>query len=277
MEGYWASPDLPRTRHRSRLQYRSHDANNSLEELSIHKNDRCDLKLDVLDFRNELDNRDDSTSTPFVPRTLSCSNIQSCDSCFSESSVVSSFASSCRIRSCINKSCDSADKSHCGSSGYATGGDDSLGELDILPLPRLSLYSEFMSMDDSPADEPDSAFCSFSSSHVDASTDMSLCVGSPRFAGIESCPVCRRDVTAGVCLYCTAHTGPVFTVMIRQCLLTDPEYLIGRKMGDDTVDILSELNDRSLHTPLAMILVCLSEEDLCRYNNFISQVFSAVV
>lgn len=281
MEGYWGSPDLSRTKHsRSRRQYRSHDANNSLEELRIHRNDRCaimheldigevkvdrcDLKLDILDFKYELDGRNDSTSTPFVPKTLSYTNIQSCDSCFSESAVASSFASSCRIRSRINKSCDSADKSHCGSCGYATGGDDSLGELDRLPLPRLSLYSEFMSMDDSPADEPDSAFCSFSSSHVDVSSDVSLCVTSPRFAGIKSCPVCRCDVQAGVCQYCITHTDSVFTVMLRQCLLTDPEYLIGRKMGDDAVDIISELNGRSLHSPLAMILVCLSEEDLCR-------------
>lgn len=262
MEGHWGSPDLARaTYSRYRYQYRSHDANNSLEELGIHGNAKGAAihEVDILDFKDELDGRHDSTSTPFVPRTLSCTNIMSCGSCFSESAVASSFASSCRI----NKSCDSADKSNGSSCGYATGGDDSFRELDRLPLPRLSLYSEFMSLDNNPADEADSAFGSFLASH-DTTSDVSVCVASPRLGAVESCPVCRRKMTTSTCQYCTALTDSTFSTKLRQCLLADPEHLIGRKMGDDAVNIISELSSRSLHSPIAMILTCLSEEDLCR-------------
>ena len=275
MEGYAGSPDLPRAKHgRRRHRCASYDANDTLEELGIRGNHckgaavhelddiKVDIKFAILDFRNELDDRHGSTSTPFIPRTLSCTNIMSCDSCFSESAVASSFASSCRIRSRIDKSCDRADKS-C-TSGYATEGDDSIDEMDRLPLPRLCLYSEFMSMEDSPADETDSAFCSFLSPGADASTDASLCVTSPRRGVAESCPVCRRELPTGVCQYCSAHTDTSFSARLRQCLLTDPEWLIGRKMGDDAVNIISELSDRSLHNPIAIILSNLADEDLCR-------------
>ena len=279
MEGYsGSSPDLPRAKHgRRRHRCVSYDANDTLEELGIRGNHckgaavhelgdiKVAIKFDVLDFRNELDDRHGSTSTPFIPRTLSCTNIMSCDSCFSDSAVASSFASSCRIRSRIDKSCDRADKSY--TSGYATEGDNSIDEMDRLPLPRLCLYSEFMSMEDDPADETDSAFCSFLSPGVDASSDASLYVASPRRGVTESCPVCRRElpVPTGICQYCSACTTDTsFSMKLRQCLLTDPEWLIGRKMGDDEVDIISELSDRSLHSPIAIILANLSDEDLCR-------------
>ena len=202
------------------------------QEKPLHKGSLAPLR----DF-NELRLRNLSTSTPFQTRD-SISQFQ--DSGFTEYDVSTTFSSSCTL----NSTQDSGRYSMCSDLS------DADQVYSSLPLPRLSLESAFDSC--AKSTDTDSAYESAYSSQdtisdCNSQTDLNLASKIEELKSSQS-----PDL----------FPGDNFFNILKKYTPTEPDRLIGRRIGRQQVDIVGELQVRNMSSVLKCILDNVEDIDL---------------